>query len=159
MVKRHLWTNALPCHMSLFHSVVPQRHGITTNLYLPMVRPVNGLFEQLRAAKKTCAMYYGWMSPAYLARIHIAVENIRRVLEACGEGYTVVITADHGGHDRTHGTDLPEDMTIPMFCFGKAFPAGRQFRGSSILDVAPTIARLMGAEPAVEWEGTSLIPQ
>ena len=26
----------LPCHMSLFHSTIPQRHGITTNLYLPM---------------------------------------------------------------------------------------------------------------------------
>ena len=23
----------LPCHMSLFHSVAPERHGITTNLY------------------------------------------------------------------------------------------------------------------------------
>ena len=34
----------LPCHMSLFHSVPPQRHGITTNLYLPMARPINGLF-------------------------------------------------------------------------------------------------------------------
>ena len=50
----------LPCHMSLFHSVTPQRHGITTNLYLPMARPVNGLFEQLKNAGKVCAMYYGW---------------------------------------------------------------------------------------------------
>ena len=50
----------LPCHMSLFHSVPPQRHGITTNLYLPMARPINGLFEQLKNAKKICAMHYGW---------------------------------------------------------------------------------------------------
>ena len=39
----------LPCHMSLFHSVPPTRHGITTNLYLPMARPINGLFEELKA--------------------------------------------------------------------------------------------------------------
>lgn len=30
----------LPCHMSLFHGVPPQRHGITTKLYLPVARPM-----------------------------------------------------------------------------------------------------------------------
>ncbi|MBQ4157507.1 MAG: alkaline phosphatase family protein, partial [Clostridia bacterium] len=29
----------LPCHMSLFHSVDPDRHGVTTNTYVPQVRP------------------------------------------------------------------------------------------------------------------------
>ena len=46
----------LPCHMSLFHSVTPQRHGINTNQYTPMVRPLDGLFEQLHRAKARCAM-------------------------------------------------------------------------------------------------------
>ena len=35
----------LPCHMSLFHSTTPQRHGITSNIYLPMARPISGLFS------------------------------------------------------------------------------------------------------------------
>lgn len=212
----------LPCHMSLFHSVPPQRHGITTNLYLPMARPINGLFEQLHAAKKICAMYYGWgqlrdvatpatvtfaqcinarrsgidssdtaltdsalerihqskpdfvflymvetdekgghdngwMTEAYLNRISIAVDNIKRVMEECGDEYTVIVTADHGGHDRTHGTDLPEDTTIPMFYFGKQFEAGKRFSGGSILDIAPTIAKIMDIAPADEWEGASVI--
>ena len=212
----------LPCHMSLFHSVPPQRHGITTNLYTPMVRPINGLFEQLHTAKKICAMYYGWgqlrdiatpitvtfgeclnarqsgidstdtcltdsalariaqnkpdfvflylvetdekgghdngwMTEAYLNRISIAVDNIRRVMEQCGEEYTIIVTADHGGHDRSHGTDLPEDTTIPMFYFGKQFEAGKQFSGGSIMDIAPTIAKLMDVPPADEWEGVSVI--
>ena len=207
----------LPCHMSLFHSTTPQRHGITTNLYLPMARPIDGLFEQLRKVKAKCAMYYGWeplrdvarpesltfseyinayseessdtsltdsalarirkskpdfvflymvetdekgghdngwMSEAYLNRISIAVGNIRRVIEACGSEYTVIVTADHGGHDRSHGTDMPEDTTIPMFYFGKFFESGKCFSGGSILDIAPTIAKIMGVEPAEEWEGT-----
>ena len=50
----------LPCHMSLFHSVDPGRHGTTTNTYAPQVRPVNGLIETLAAAKKTSAMLYTW---------------------------------------------------------------------------------------------------
>ena len=210
----------LPCHMSLFHSVDPQRHGISTNLYMPMVRPIDGLFERLKAAGAVSAMYYGWeplrdvarpeslkfaefidaymeescdtvltdsalarierskpdfvflymvdtdergghdngwMTEEYLRRVSIAVDDIRRVIEACGDEYSVVITADHGGHDRTHGTDLPEDTTIPMFYIGKAFPAGQRFSGGSILDIAPTVAKLMSAYPAPEWEGKSLI--
>ena len=32
----------LPCHMSLFHSVDPSRHGILSNTYTPQVRPIDG---------------------------------------------------------------------------------------------------------------------
>ena len=96
----------------------------------------------------------GWMSEEYLRRIGVALRNVRRVLESCGEEYTVIVTADHGGHDRTHGTDAPEDMKIPMFYFGEPFAAGERFEGGSILDIAPTIAKLMGVPAADEWEGT-----
>ena len=48
----------LPCHMSLFHSVDPSRHGTTTNTYAPQVRPINGLCEVLLNHKKTCAFLY-----------------------------------------------------------------------------------------------------
>ena len=210
----------LPCHMSLFHSVPPTRHGITTNLYLPMARPINGLFEELKANKAVSAMFYGWeplrdvarpgtlkfaeylnayeeessdtvltdralyriakskpdfvflymvetdekgghdsgwMTETYFQRISTALDNIRRVIEACGEEYTVIITADHGGHDRGHGTDMPEDTTIPMFYCGKDFEAGKRFEGGSILDIIPTIAKVMDIEPADEWEGTAVI--
>ena len=48
----------LPCHMSLFHSVDPGRHGTTTNTYAPQVRPINGLIEVLTAAKKKSGIVY-----------------------------------------------------------------------------------------------------
>ena len=35
----------LPCHMTIFHSVPPTRHGVTANLYTPMARPLPGLLE------------------------------------------------------------------------------------------------------------------
>ena len=38
----------LPCHTSIFHSVPPGRHGITTNYFVPMARPVPGLVEVAR---------------------------------------------------------------------------------------------------------------
>lgn len=58
---------------------------------------------------------------------------------------------------RTHGTDLPEDTTIPMFYFGRNFEPGKRFEGGSILDIAPTIAALMGADASPEWEGSPVI--
>ena len=48
----------LPCHMSLFHSVDPSRHGTTTNVYAPQVRPVEGLFEVLKRNDLHSAMFY-----------------------------------------------------------------------------------------------------
>ena len=209
----------LPCHMSIFHSVTPERHGITTNTYIPMARPVNGLFEQLRFAGKKSAMYYGWeplrdvsrpeslraaqymwaysqdntdrlltdaaltyikneepdfvflymvetdekgghdngwMSQPYLKCIHDAMDNVKRVLEEAGDDYTVIVTADHGGHDRSHGSELPEDMTIPMFFIGPDFAPGKQLSGISLLDIAPTIAQIMGVPQPREWEGRPL---
>ena len=99
----------------------------------------------------------GWMTETYLDYIAHAIGNVKRVIEAAGDEYTVIVTADHGGHDRTHGTTLPEDMTIPMFFFGKDFEPGKQLSGVSILDLAPTIADIMGVPAAEEWEGRSLI--
>ena len=143
-----------PCHFSMTHSVTPQRHGILTNTYVPQVRPVQGIFEKIRAAGGICAMFYGWeplrdiaqpgalkfstyvqaymkesvdtvltdealrtigenkpdfaflymvdtdekgghdngwMSEEYLRRISIAIDNVKRMIEAFGEEYSVII--------------------------------------------------------------------
>ena len=99
----------------------------------------------------------GWMSEEYLRRISIAIENVKRVIDTFGDEYTVIVMADHGGHDRTHGTTLPEDMTVPFFFYGPRFIKGKETGGLSLLDIAPTIAALMDIEPEKEWEGHSVI--
>ena len=65
--------------------------------------------------------------------------------------------ADHGGHDRTHGTEMPEDMTIPLFFYGEDFTPGEIKDDVSLLEIAPTIAAIMGVEPDRDWEGRSII--
>ena len=99
----------------------------------------------------------GWMSEEYLRRISVAIDNVKRVIDNLGEEYTVIIMADHGGHERTHGSTLPEDMTVPFFFVGKEFEKGCEVDGLSLLDIAPTIAAIMGIEPEAEWEGKSII--
>ncbi|MBN2499330.1 MAG: alkaline phosphatase family protein [Anaerolineales bacterium] len=50
----------LPCHTSLFYSVPAGRHGITTNVWMPPVRPIPGLFDVLHQAGCTTASFYNW---------------------------------------------------------------------------------------------------
>jgi len=211
----------LPCHMSLFYSVPPERHGILTNIYTPQVRPINGLFEQLRLGKKACGSFYnwgelkdlakpdslacslfvsghiytyqlanriitdeatkyinmanpdfvflylgyvdeaghayGWMTEEYIKSVHESWDCIEKIVTSISDDYTIIITADHGGHDRSHGHDIPEDMTIPILIKGKGFSPDVQLKDANIIDIAPTIAKLIGVEAADEWEGKPLI--
>ncbi len=206
----------LPCHTSIFHSVPPQRHGISSNVWSPMARPLPGLFDLAKAAGKrsafvynweelrdlgrpgsldlalfrstayqadgddiiaaeaaralpgggydfafvylgtvdTAGHYYGWMSEGYIAQI-AAADRALGVVEAALPADTVyVLQSDHGGHERTHGTAAPEDMTIPWLVAGPGIRAGHTIAAPvSLLDTAPTIARLLGIAPHPEWEG------
>ena len=214
-------SNTLPCHMSLFHSVQPDRHGILTNTYVPQSRPVKGLCEQLAAAGKNCAFFYnweelrdlrrpsalaysffasgakhtyakanemvtqnalsyisdekpdfafvylgytdsagharGWMSEEYIKASSLSLDEIRRLVEQFGEEYYIIITADHGGHERIHGTQVPEDMLIPIICIGSEFEPGNVLSKVNICDIAPTVTKLMGISACKEWEGKSLL--
>ncbi|MBR5772245.1 MAG: alkaline phosphatase family protein [Clostridia bacterium] len=209
----------LPCHMSLFHSVAPDRHGILTNTYVPQVRPVRGICEVLRAAGKKCAVFYnweelkdlsrpdslaysnyvsghiygyreanrrvsenaksyidsdspdfvfvylgfsdeaghnyGWMSEEYIEAVNQSFDCIEKLCENLPEDYLVIITADHGGHGRSHGSDLPEDMTIPIILSNPSLKPGI-CEGGSILDIAPTVCKVLGTEPDKDWEGKAL---
>lgn len=212
----------LPCHMSLFHSVSADRHGILTNTYVPQVRPVNGICEVLKAQGKNCGMFfnweelrdlsrpgslaiseffsgrtftyekanevltdrvielvksdelpdftflylglvdaaghkYGWMSQEYIEAVRSSIGCIQRIARLLPEDHQLIVTADHGGHDRIHGTDMIEDMQIPIFFWNKS-SGSREIPGEPcITDIAPTIVSLLGANADPDWEGSSLL--
>jgi predicted AlkP superfamily pyrophosphatase or phosphodiesterase len=206
----------LPCHMSIFHSVPPTRHGVTTNTWTPMARPIPGLVEVAQAAGLRNSflinweplrdlsrpgfldfMYYrdnnedpdgdqviadeavrhltsarpgftfiyfgaldsfghkhGWMSDGYLAQLERTDAAIGTVLGVLPDDASVLVQSDHGGHDRIHGTDLPEDMTIPWIIAGPGIRRGHEIeRAVNLIDTTPTLARAMGITPHPEWEG------
>ena len=71
----------------------------------------------------------GWMSPGQLQTVTTTDGLISQVVVALeGGGYLnstlLIVTADHGGHDMTHGSDSPEDTTIPWLAVGPGVPAG-----------------------------------
>jgi hypothetical protein len=206
----------LPCHMSIFHSVPPSRHGVITNDWMPMARPLPGLIELAKAAGKRCGFFYnweplrnlslpgnlacsyfrdnckarngdqdiaaealwtiksleldfafvylgsvdefghlhGWMTEGYLEHLNHVDGAIGLLLDGLPNSAHVLIQSDHGGHDRSHGTDSPEDMTIPWMVTGPQIRPGHEIQGQvSLLDTAPTLARIMGFAASVDWEG------
>lgn len=206
----------LPCHTSIFHSVPPARHGITTNEWHAFARPLPGLIEVASQAGRRCAFFYnweplrdlsrpgqlaysyyrdcsyardgdewvvdeaarviplaaldlafvylgtvdttghdfGWMSPEYRAQAERVDAALGRLLSALPAEGQVLIQADHGGHDRTHGTDALEDLTIPWVVAGPHVRRNYEIGVAvSLLDTAPTLARLLGLKPHPLWEG------
>ena len=65
---------------------------------------------------------------------------------AYGEGnYTVIVTADHGGHGRNHGEDVPTDMFIPWIVWGEGASRGMNVAdGVRTMDTAATVLWLLG---------------
>ncbi len=105
-----------------------------------------------------CAHVHDWMSQPYLDAIANADRCVQHVLDACtaiGQTPVVLVQSDHGGHGRTHGSDIPEDMTIPWVLNGPGIPSGRSLDSTPIriFDTCPTLAALMDLPLAREWEG------
>ncbi|NMA64923.1 MAG: sulfatase-like hydrolase/transferase, partial [Clostridiaceae bacterium] len=99
---------------------------------------------------------YGWMSEKYLETVHDAWTYIEKVYETVKDDYIIIVTADHGGHGRSHGEDISEDMTIPLFIYGVQDKSKLDIEKANIIDIAPTICALLGVRPGEDWEGSAL---
>jgi predicted AlkP superfamily pyrophosphatase or phosphodiesterase len=87
----------------------------------------------------------GWMSAAYLAKVRELDAAAGRVLAALPSQTTVILTADHGGKGRTHGHDIPEDMTIPWIVAGpKVTRQGELKSPVKQTDTAATVLYVLG---------------
>jgi predicted AlkP superfamily pyrophosphatase or phosphodiesterase len=99
----------------------------------------------------------GWMGTPYrwaVRRADAAVEQIRRAAVARFKGDVVVIvTADHGGHGRDHGTDALEDVRIPWIAWGRVVQPGELPTGIRTMDTAATALWLLGVPVPARWEG------
>lgn len=101
----------------------------------------------------------GWMSWWYARAVRRADAALNRIVAAAdgayGRGeYTLIVTADHGGHERTHGTTAPADVTIPWIAFGEGVRDGKKLpAGIRTVDTAATVLWLLGLSPTTEWTG------
>ncbi len=105
-------------------------------------------------ALDVCGHAFGWMSPDYLAQIEQIDREVGLVLDSLPADSAVLLQSDHGGHDRSHGAEIAEDMTIPWIIAGPMIKANYEIqRPVSLLDTAPTLTAVLNIKPAPEWEG------
>ncbi len=101
----------------------------------------------------------GWMSWLYGRAVRAADGALGRLLAAAdaayGPGrYTLVLTADHGGHRRTHGSADSLDVTIPWVAWGAGVAPGPALGpGIRTTDTAATALWLLGVPVPADWTG------
>lgn len=105
----------------------------------------------------------------YLAEVRYIDQQIGRLLGrldalGLGERTAIVFTGDHGEEfgehgGETHGDLYPEDLRVPLLVHLPGSPARRVAGEPRLVDVAPTIADLVGVAPPASFDGESLVPQ
>jgi predicted AlkP superfamily pyrophosphatase or phosphodiesterase len=104
---------------------------------------------------------FGWMGFMYGKAVRGADAAVAQVLAAAdakfgASNYSVILTADHGGHGRTHGSDDARDTTIPWIVWGRGVMPGMTLEGIRTMDTAATALWLLGVEMPATFEGKAV---
>jgi arylsulfatase A-like enzyme len=101
---------------------------------------------------------YGWMSIAQLKSLRdgdAALGLLLAALDQYGirDSTLIIVTADHGGHDRMHVGDRLQDLQIPWVIYGPGVQHVQLTNPVSIMDTAPTVAYALELPIPPEWDG------
>ena len=105
---------------------------------------------------------FGWGSAEQTAALGVCDQALKTVCQAIAdagliETSVIILTADHGGHDKTHGLNIPEDMTIPWAAWGRGVKSGCKLRQPvTTYDTAATALWLLGVPAPVGWDGRAV---
>jgi arylsulfatase A-like enzyme len=100
----------------------------------------------------------GWMTPDYGRAVLATDAALARLLALAGRGYgsnfSLIVTADHGGHGNDHGSSDPQDVTIPWIAWGQGVrPGALAPSGVRTMDTAATVLWLLGVPKPLDWAG------
>lgn len=100
----------------------------------------------------------GWMTAAYMRAIAAADRCIGTLLTTIEarpdhDRILLVISADHGGHGRTHGSTREEDMRIPWIAWGSRVVPGDFADAVTTTDTAATALAALGLEVPPDMVG------
>jgi len=101
---------------------------------------------------------HGWMSRQQLRAYANDDESFGFILETLRnhglfQKTLIIVTADHGGHDTTHGTAMLEDTTIPWIISGFGIQPMQLTTQVHTADTAATAAFALGLPIPPEWDG------
>jgi predicted AlkP superfamily pyrophosphatase or phosphodiesterase len=104
----------------------------------------------------------GWMSPPYGRAVLAADASVQRLIELANETYgagnfSLIVTADHGGHGTNHGSDDVADVTIPWIAWGRGVHPGLLEQADiETMDTAATVLWLLGVPEQKDWAGAAV---
>jgi arylsulfatase A-like enzyme len=129
--------------------------------YLEGARP-NVLFVHL-TEPDAAGHRAGWMTPEYGRGVRAADSAVGRLISLAEQTYgsgnfSLLVTADHGGHGTNHGSDDPRDVTIPWIAWGQGVRPGVLI-GSAVrtMDTAATMLWLLAVAGPPDWAGQPVI--
>ena len=103
---------------------------------------------------------HGWSSPEYREAVLRADSALARVVQEVDAGTLLIVVSDHGGGgdygDHLHGSEAPNDMTIPLILWGSRVTRAA-LGEASILDVPATALWALGFRPPSHYEGQVLL--
>jgi len=102
---------------------------------------------------------YGWGSPEQVQSfadeddaLKVVMDGIRKA--GIEKTSLVILTADHGGHDKTHGSAAPEDMVIPWIAWGAGVKKGFTLSAPvTTFDTAATALSVLGIPVPDSFDG------
>lgn len=101
---------------------------------------------------------FGWLSPQQLAALRDGDAHLGEILNALDanglrDSTLIIVTADHGGLNTSHGGDLPEHTTIPWIIAGPFVHPGPLAGYVHTTDTAATSAYVLGLPVPNYWDG------
>jgi len=105
---------------------------------------------------------YGWLSPNYLIGAFRADEAIGTILATLDEaglrpGTLIIVTADHGGHETSHGGKSPAEMTVPWILTEPSLNPRAIQRPIGVVDTAATAAFALNLPIPSIWDGIPVL--
>ena len=68
----------------------------------------------------------------------------------------VLFMGSDSEHGTSHGTAYPYDTHVPLVFVGAGIPAGSRGEAVRTIDIAPTLAGILGVRPTAEIDGHPL---
>jgi len=101
---------------------------------------------------------YTWMGYSYLKVLTFGDDALRDILTALDdnglrETTLIIVTADHGGHDKNHEGTVIQDFRIPWIIYGPGIVPGELTVPIQTMDTAATVAYALDLTLQPDWEG------
>lgn len=107
---------------------------------------------------------YGWGSSEQMQAFQVCDQALGKVLEAVESSglkqqTTLIVTADHGGKDKSHFDPIPNNTHIPWVTWGKGVRPGHkiQKRQPMTYDTAATVLWLLDVQPPAVMDGRPVL--